>query len=129
MKWLRKAAEKYLERYKEGPEPPERLREMVVAFANTHPNATRMRWVEFAAEHAGEAYRSGYTRGYEYVERVPELWRPDIPPEDLADMIDPDWKWQEGIQLTPGRDPGEETGEELERLQIEEIIKNTARSG
>lgn len=91
-KWLRRKAEEWIEKYYEGPEPPERFALMAIEFANLYPTATREQWVAFATEQARGAYRSGYMRGFEYVERDPSAWRPDLPPEILADMIDPDWR-------------------------------------
>jgi hypothetical protein len=70
----------------------------VVAFANAHPKATRGEWIAFAAAHAGEAYRSGYVRGHEWAERDDEM-RPDVPPEVVADLVDPDWRWRRAILI------------------------------
>ena len=91
--------------YYEGPEPPGRLGAMVVAFANLHPHATRGEWVAFATEHAGECYRSGYTRGHERSERDYAATMPDARPEDVADDQDPDWRWSPEVEL--GVDPEE----------------------
>lgn len=130
MKWLRKAREKYLGTFYEGPDPPERLREMVIDFANHHPRATRVEWVDFAAGIADECFRSGYVRGYDYTERTPD-WRPDVPPEVLADWIDPTWKWQHGISLeTPKGIPLEEQDQESDimKRQVDEMLIATART-
>ena len=97
-RWLVKAAEKFAERYHEGPEPPERLKEMVIVFANLHPRATREEWAAFASNHAAEAYRSGYARGREWAERE-EYRDPEIDPEVIADAHDPNWRWQPGAVL------------------------------
>ena len=93
-RWLKKAAEKYAASFYEGPEPPQRLADMVTVFANMYPNATRAEWVSFASGHAQECYRSGFVRGYEAFERDddPE-WR-HFRPEELADQMDPNWRWQ-----------------------------------
>ena len=93
-RWIATRAEKYLERYYEGPEPPVRLADIVIEFANLYPTATRAQWVRFVTEHAREAYRSGYQRGYEYVERDPDFFSKDMPPEMIADLHDPDWRWR-----------------------------------
>lgn len=79
--------------WREGPEPPQRLREMVLLFAAAHPRATRREWLEFAAGHAGECYRTGYVRGYEATFRDDDEqpWR-RVSPEQLADEIDPGWR-------------------------------------
>lgn len=115
--WIRRWADRVTDRYYEGPQPPARLAQMVVEFANQHPNATRAEWVRFACGHARECYRSGWTRGEEHAERDPtEL---SGIPEQLADALDPswrervhDWRWDGGI--TPLSEPDtlvpEETG-------------------
>ena len=103
-RWLLKKAEQVLDRYYEGPTPPARLRDPALAFANDHPHATRADWAEFAAGHAEEAYRQGYVRGVAYVERDPD-WRPDLPPEVLADMLDEGWRSSPPVDL---RDPHRE---------------------
>ncbi len=91
--WLRRQWERWVGKWYEGPTPPQRLREMVVLFANMYPHATRQEWVEFAAGHAGEAYTSGYVRGWERSERDPEAmpWRVTNP-EMIADEMDPGWR-------------------------------------
>jgi hypothetical protein len=90
---VRNAIEYLFGKYYEGPEPPERLDRMVMVFANTNRYATRAEWQAFAAAHAREAYRAGYVRGEEWSERAPDRL-PDVPPETLANQIDPDWKWR-----------------------------------
>ena len=87
--------------YYEGVEPPARLGEMVIEFANTHPHATRAEWAAFAMGHSEECYRSGYVRGRESAERDYEV--PSVSPEEVADELDPDWRWSPGIVL--GGDP------------------------
>jgi hypothetical protein len=113
MRWLRRWREKYLGTWFEGPEPPVRLAEMVAIFANGVPNATRSDWMQFAIEHAYEAYRSGYQRGYEHIERDPLTVSPT--PDELADAIDPDWRicsdpiWlEEPYRVPPTQEPTEE---------------------
>ena len=128
--FLKRTAEKYLGRYYEGPEPPERLTSLLVAFANDHPKADRATWVGFTTLLVQEAYKSGYTRGYEYVERTFD-WRNDLPPEVIADMIDPNWKWGPGLQLKEAGgvvplDPP--TDEEILRSQSEEVFLTGART-
>jgi len=83
----------------EGPEPPARLGEMVVAFANDNPRATRADWVRFCQFHSGECYRSGYVRGVERSERDFLNAMPSTRPEDIADELDPDWRWSPDITL------------------------------
>ena len=83
----------------EGPTPPARLGEMVVAFANENPNATRRQWIEVATEHARECYRSGFVRGTEWAERDFKSRMPSVRPEEIMDFRDPDWRWRPGIVL------------------------------
>lgn len=92
-RWLRRQWERLVGRYHEGPEAPDRLREMVLLFANAHPIATRQEWVDFAAGHAAQAYQSGYVRGWERSERDPDAqpWR-EAPPEEVADRMSPGWR-------------------------------------
>lgn len=131
MKWLRKQRDKWLGTWEEGPEPPERLRLMVVDFANRHLGASRKQWVDFATGLAGESYRSGYLRGFDYTERTHD-WRPDVPPEVLADWVDPAWRSAGGIELESpeGKVPQEEATEtDIMRRQTDEIMLSTARRG
>jgi hypothetical protein len=97
-RWMRRRLEKWLGEYHDGPEPPERIRQMAISFANEHPHATRSEWVEFAAGHAEESHRRAFILGVEHVERDPE-WRPDVPPELIADAIDPDWRDSAPVNL------------------------------
>lgn len=129
--WAKRTAEKWFGTWNEGPTAPERLREMVVYFANQHPRATRAEWAELASSLAAEAWEAGWRRGYEHVERSPD-WRPDVPPEVLADWVtgDDSWRWQEGIRLEgPDRVPPEaaEPDTDLLRRQMNEILESAAR--
>jgi hypothetical protein len=90
---LRNAAERFADKYYEGPQPPERLLALVVEFANHNPKATRADWVAFCKRMAGQAYRDGYQRGYEYVERDEQPSYKKLPPEMVAAQEDPDWEW------------------------------------
>ncbi len=121
--------EKLFDRFYEGPEPPDRLGDMVIAFANMYPSATRLDWVQFASEHARECYRSGYLRGFEYAEREPD--EPEVDPDELMDALegrawrdnpvgpdlsppDPnDWEWYPGGIILEG-DQHEVVGDEPE---------------
>jgi hypothetical protein len=101
-RWWRRRSEKAADTYYEGPEPPDRLRESATSFANMYPSATRKQFVEMAAELAAEAYRSGWVRGFEWAERDPDALgtiNPKIPPEVIADQIDPDWRWRPAVVL------------------------------
>lgn len=93
VKWIRDTVERAFGRFYEGPTPPERLKRLVVVFGNKYRHATRNDWARFAMKHAEEAYKAGYVRGYEYTERDRE-WPHKFPPDLLADMYDPDWKWR-----------------------------------
>lgn len=75
---IRKLAEKVAGSFKEGPEPPGRLRRVAEEFAAAHPKATRKQWLDFAAAHAAAAYQSGYLRGYEWAEREPGPTSDDV---------------------------------------------------
>lgn len=113
LKFFRDAAQKALGKFYEGPEPPRRLGELVLAFAEAHPKATRGEWARFAQLHAEEAYRQGYVRGYEYVEREEGFFEGKRP-EELADQLDPDWRWRPGITLdgaSMGEVPSDEGAE------------------
>lgn len=93
LRWLRRTRERLFGTWVEGPEPPDRLRTMVLLFANARPFATRQEWVDFAAHHAGECYRTGYLRGLERGERDEgaQPWR-ESPPEQVADALMPGWR-------------------------------------
>lgn len=131
LKWAKKKVDQWFGRWSEGPDPPERLREMVVHFANHHPRATRAEWAEFAAALAGESWQAGWTRGFEHVERSPD-WRPDVPPEVLADWIhgDGSWRFQPGIVLEgPATVVPEDAAPETDllRRQMNEVLLSAAR--
>ena len=97
---VRRVVERWRRTYYEGPEPPARLGEMVVAFANDRQRATRAEWIAYAGELARECYRSGYARGVERAER--DFWgsMPSVLPERVADELDPGWQhWSPDITL------------------------------
>jgi hypothetical protein len=98
-KLLRGILERIAGVFYEGPRPPERLGEMVVAFANMRPTATREEWCRFVKFHVEECYRSGFTRGAEWAER--DFWSrmPSVRPEEVADTETPEWRWNPGIIL------------------------------
>jgi hypothetical protein len=104
---LKRLAERLLGTFDEGPEPPARLREMVLMFANDNPQATRLEWVEFAAHLAGEAHRSGFVRGWEMDVRTAEKPWHGEPPELMADLLDPGWPWAPAVLLSPDDVPPE----------------------
>lgn len=105
-KWVRNAIESWIGTRYEGPQPPKRLEQQVLSFAEFYPKATRAEWVEFATRFAEECYRIGYTRGVEWAERDGEE---GTDPEALMDEIDPDWRSSDPVKLTnPDGVPPEE---------------------
>jgi hypothetical protein len=100
LKFIKRLTEKWFGEWSEGPDPPDRIMNMVFVFALEHPHATRGDWIRFSIEHAAEAYRSAYQRGVEWVERDPAGTRPDIPPEVIADQLDPNWRWGDEVDLS-----------------------------
>lgn len=93
-KAIRNMLERWLTRFHEGPEPPVRIVEEVTLFRITNPTATIDEWSEFAARLAGNAYRQGYARGYEWTERDLDA-RPLDDPEVLAEAMRHDWSLAE----------------------------------
>jgi|ERR1700722_2026544 len=125
VRWFRNLREKLLGKFYDGPEAPDRLRQMVVVFANTNPTATRLEWIRFAVEHAKESYRAGWVRGYEYTERDPDeraVMR-HVDPEMIALAMDPDWEWSPEVKLA--EDPATVVPEEqpTEREEIERLFR------
>lgn len=129
VKWVRDRVEKWLGSFYEGPDPPKRLGEQVVAFANLRPLATRGDWIDFATNLAEECYRAGYLRGVEYTERDPE--EPGgITPEEIADQIDPDWRWRPMIEVEFPREeviPERREDHEVIQAQLEFIARKGRR--
>jgi hypothetical protein len=123
--FIRNFLEKLLGRFYEGPKMPLRLSDLVVAFANMYPRATRAEWVRFAQSHASVCYQAGYVRGIESSER--DYQEPETPPEVLADAIDPmwrhrvyDWKWGHVRELSePGGVPQESIDDDPVRVILE----------
>lgn len=98
-RWMRGLAERFAERYYEGPEPPMRLAEQVVAFAKANPEATRGEWGKYAVALAQSAYRSGYVRGIEWAERDLDKLEPGDP-ELLSELERHDFLWHAPEALT-----------------------------
>lgn len=69
LKFVRNTIQKAFGTFYEGPDAPERLSKQVVAFLDANPRANRLDWAIFASQFAKECYRSGFQRGYEWVER------------------------------------------------------------
>jgi hypothetical protein len=105
--FLRRSVERFFNRWHEGPQPPKRLLVIVEDFAEEHPAATRAEWARFATEHAAEAYRSGFVRGVEHVERDPDPF-PYPKPEQVADDIFPGWRESEPVILFPNESVNDE---------------------
>jgi len=83
-RWIRNAVDRWLDRYHEGPDAPPRFEEEARLFALIFPEATAADWVQFAHKLAGNAYRQGFVRGYEWSERS---WEgPEHAPEYVADL-------------------------------------------
>jgi len=123
---MRNALERFAKSFYEGPHPPLRLQEMVIDFANSNPRATRKEWVAFAAGQAEEAYKAGYIRGLEYSERD-ETYRAQVKevPDQVADQLDPDWRWSPGIKLEgPPQDIPEEEDIEPFEVTLERIERS-----
>ena len=95
-RFLSRLAEKVADRYYEGPDAPQRLAEEVRLFRAIYPEASPDEWAEFAIRLAGNAYRSGYVRGVEYVERDPN---PPEPDQDLLEQQRHDWSLSDGHPL------------------------------
>lgn len=122
-RWARRFAEKLAGNFYEGPEPPERVAEMARAFASMNPRATKGEWLAMSQELAREAYRSGWTRGFEFAERDPE--EPNPAPEELADVMSPgwrdrahDWRWATDLPVPTELDrvPDDEAPSDDERI-------------
>lgn len=111
VRFARNLVEKWFGTFNEGPDPPDRIMNMVFVFALEHPHATRGEWIRFAIEHAGESYRSAYVRGVEYAERDETLRNPNVPPEIIADQMDPNWRWGDEVDIS---------GIEIDRMVIDE---------
>lgn len=94
---IRRTFEWLFGRWYEGPQIPDRIILEVKQFTKYHPRATRAEWMVFAAELAELAYRAGWTRGYEYLERnnVASQFNPDA----VADAMDPDWRDRAPVRL------------------------------
>jgi hypothetical protein len=103
-RFFRRAIEKTAAIYYEGPEPPLRLGDYVEEFARRNPYATRGEWINFTKQQCAESYRSGWMRGYEYVERDEDEEIKKADPESIADALDPDWRWSDPVVLATGRE-------------------------
>lgn len=121
---FRRFTDKASVRYYEGPTPPLRLIQAVDTFALMYPHATKRQWMQFAARHAGEAYKTGYIRGLEWKERAPEYMEPSTAWDVIdSDTRDPQWSWAD---LAPGEEEMNEivanNQDAIERLSPEERV-------
>jgi hypothetical protein len=91
---LRDLAEKTAKIFYEGPHPPQRLTDAVRHFATIARSQTE--WRQFAAIHACEAYKTGYVRGLECLER-----QLDGDPSILLEEIRHDWGFVSDDPLNP----------------------------
>ena len=81
-KALRRLVEKMVGRFYEGPEPPPRIAEEVIAFRRLYPDASVNEWSAFTQRIAENSYRDGFVRGFEWAER--DL---DSKPKDDPDVL------------------------------------------
>lgn len=129
-KWARKFVEKRLDQYYEGPHPPERLRHEALAFAALHPNATIAEWADFTTDLAKQSWREGWVRGYENVERDPEPFRDDLPPDVIADMLDRKWRESDPVAFPEALRrvvPETLTIDELHDRQVRMMVEASAK--
>lgn len=112
---IRNLFERIAERYYEGPDPPQRYAEQVVAFAKMNPQATREDWARFTVNLVRAAYRAGWTRGFEWTDRDLEQLRPGDP-ELLAEQQAHDWTWHAPEALTSDELARSVKGEFLDAL-------------
>ncbi len=90
---LRNVWERLFGKFYDGPEPPERLTQMVQLFMIAHPFATRQQWAQFASKHSGETYKSGYVRGFEWAERDLDR-KPTDHLEVMQHLEAHGWSWE-----------------------------------
>lgn len=119
VRWLQRTRDRLLGVWNEGPEPPERLAEIVQTFAEQHPHATRGDWIRFTTSQLGEVWTQAWLRGFEHAERDPDTFDPD----ELATALDPDWRWRPGGITVP--DESEEVPDNVdEDVLRDETIKS-----
>jgi hypothetical protein len=92
-RWFNDLYQRLRDRYYEGPNPPNRIVQIAELYADTHPRATRGDWIEFASNHAKEAYRAGWVRGFEWRERT-------MRGEIVREVDEADWEWESEVELT-----------------------------
>lgn len=118
-RWMSGFAERLAGRYYEGPLPPLRLSEKVMAFAIANPHATRGEWAEFASRTACNAYREGYARGFDWSERDLDQFKPGDP-ERIAEAQRHDFAWHAPEHLTAQQLAEQVRGDFLDSLPSDE---------
>ena len=94
---FRDLLERLLGRYREGPEPPPRIAEEARFFRSLAREApTEEEWEAFAAGLADRAYRDGFTRGIEWLERS---W--DLRPADHERRLELEARAAEHLLVDP----------------------------
>lgn len=78
---FRRALEKALGRWKEGPTPPGRMEWALEEFRTQNPDAGGEQWLEVARVAVRDAYAEGFIRGLEIVVRDPHAFDADPLPE------------------------------------------------
>jgi hypothetical protein len=78
-RFIAEKLEKLIGHFYEGPEPPPRLTEAVLAFRAARPDASADEWQAMAVRLSEDAWRAAYARGLETLVRDPGRWEsPDI---------------------------------------------------
>lgn len=130
-RWARQRMEKAIGVLYEGPQPPERLHDAARAFAALHPNATVPDWAEFATTLAQGAWRDAWLRGVEHIERDPDFFRDDLPPDVVADMLTPGWRDSPPMPFPAPPQamvPAELGDGDLLRRQLEDVVLARSRA-
>lgn len=89
-KKFRKYQQKRKDTYYEGPKPPPRLVEEIKLFAIMNPLATPTEWERFTVGITTSAYKDGFIRGYEWLERGWDC-KPSEEDERVAEAMQHDW--------------------------------------
>ena len=116
---IRIFAEKLIGRYYEGPSPPVRLAEQVVAFGAGNPTASREEWAVFVTRLVQSAYRDGFTRGREWEARDLDSLSPDAPLRE-AEEASHNFAWESPARMTADQLAERVDGEFFETLPDDE---------
>lgn len=114
---VNKAYELIRSTYYEGPDPPGRLKQIVIDFANSHPKATRKQWVAFCSKLADDSYRDGYTRGFEWAERDLDRRDPAVDPSEYTKLF----PGQEKANLYDGSHIPDDGKDDSSNLEMHEM--------